>query len=50
MTGAIYHDDDLPAHLAAYKDDNARFFAAPLPGRSAGVELTRRRHEARTAR
>ncbi|HEY5201966.1 MAG TPA: ferredoxin [Acidothermaceae bacterium] len=31
---AIYYEDDLPAALAAYKDDNARFFAVPLPGRT----------------
>ena len=31
---AIYYEDDLPADLEAYKDDNARFFNEPLPGRS----------------
>jgi NAD-dependent dihydropyrimidine dehydrogenase PreA subunit len=31
---AIYYEDDLPADLAPYKDDNARFFAEPLPGRA----------------
>ena len=30
---AIYYEDDLPAALASYKDDNARFFAKPLPSR-----------------
>ena len=30
---AIYYEDDLPSELEAYKDDNARFFAEPLPGR-----------------
>ena len=30
---AIYYEDDLPAGLAPYKDDNERFFAEPLPGR-----------------
>ncbi len=30
---AIYYEDDLPAELEPYKDDNARFFAEPLPGR-----------------
>ena len=30
---AIYYEDDLPASLEPYKDDNARFFAEPLPGR-----------------
>ena len=29
---AIYYEDDLPADLAPYKDDNARFFTQPLPG------------------
>jgi NAD-dependent dihydropyrimidine dehydrogenase PreA subunit len=31
---AIYYEDDLPAELEPYKDDNAKFFAAPLPGHS----------------
>jgi len=31
---AIYYEDDLPADLEPYKDDNARFFTEPLPGRS----------------
>ena len=30
---AIYYEDDLPDDLTPYKDDNARFFADPLPGR-----------------
>ena len=30
---AIYYEDDLPASLEPYRDDNARFFAKPLPGR-----------------
>ena len=30
---AIYYEDDLPADLEAYRDDNARFFDTPLPGR-----------------
>jgi NAD-dependent dihydropyrimidine dehydrogenase PreA subunit len=30
---AIYYEDDLPSDLEPYKDDNARFFAEPLPGR-----------------
>jgi ferredoxin len=30
---AIYYGDDLPSELEPYKDDNARFFADPLPGR-----------------
>ena len=30
---AIYYEDDLPTDLERYKDDNARFFAEPLPGR-----------------
>jgi NAD-dependent dihydropyrimidine dehydrogenase PreA subunit len=30
---AIYYEDDLPGSLQPYKDDNARFFAEPLPGR-----------------
>jgi ferredoxin len=30
---AIYYEDDLPADLKPYQDDNARFFAEPLPGR-----------------
>ena len=32
---AIYYEDDLPAGLAPYKDDNARFFTERLPGRDA---------------
>ena len=30
---AIYYEDDLPAALEPYREDNARFFAEPLPGR-----------------
>jgi NAD-dependent dihydropyrimidine dehydrogenase PreA subunit len=30
---AIYYEDDLPEGLKPYQDDNARFFAEPLPGR-----------------
>ncbi|HET9080505.1 MAG TPA: ferredoxin [Trebonia sp.] len=30
---AIYYEDDLPDSLQPFKDDNARFFAEPLPGR-----------------
>ena len=31
---AIYYEDDLPAYLEPYREDNARFFAQVLPGRS----------------
>jgi NAD-dependent dihydropyrimidine dehydrogenase PreA subunit len=31
---AIYYEDDLPAELEPYKDDNARFFTEALPGRT----------------
>jgi hypothetical protein len=34
---AIYYEDDLPADLEPYKDDNARFFAEPLPGHDAPI-------------
>jgi NAD-dependent dihydropyrimidine dehydrogenase PreA subunit len=30
---AIYYEDGLPESLQPYKEDNARFFAEPLPGR-----------------
>jgi NAD-dependent dihydropyrimidine dehydrogenase PreA subunit len=30
---AIYYEDDLPADLQPYQDDNARFFSEVLPGR-----------------
>ena len=30
---AIYYQDDLPDSLQPYKEDNARFFSEPLPGR-----------------
>ena len=32
---AIYYEDDLPEALEPHRRDNARFFAEPLPGRSA---------------
>ncbi|HEX6197147.1 MAG TPA: ferredoxin [Jiangellaceae bacterium] len=31
---AIFYEDDLPADLQQYKEDNARFFDQPLPGRN----------------
>ena len=31
---AIYYEDDLPGDFRPYLDDNARFFAGTLPGRS----------------
>jgi NAD-dependent dihydropyrimidine dehydrogenase PreA subunit len=31
---AIYYEDDLPAALTPYLEDNARFFTEPLPGRA----------------
>lgn len=31
---AIYYEDDLPAALAEYLPDNARFFSELLPGRT----------------
>jgi NAD-dependent dihydropyrimidine dehydrogenase PreA subunit len=34
---AIYYEDDLPPALESYKDDNARFFAAPLPGHDSAI-------------
>ena len=34
---AIYYEDDLPADLVAFKDDNARFFAEPLPGHDVAI-------------
>lgn len=34
---AIYYEDDLPAELAPYLEDNARFFAEALPGRSTAL-------------
>jgi NAD-dependent dihydropyrimidine dehydrogenase PreA subunit len=30
---AIYYEDDLPDNWKIYIEDNARFFAEPLPGR-----------------
>ncbi len=32
---AIYYEDDLPGKWQVYKEENARFFAEPLPGRGA---------------
>lgn len=34
---AIFYQDDVPAEWAEYTEDNARFFEATLPGRSAAV-------------
>ncbi|HEX2892497.1 MAG TPA: ferredoxin [Marmoricola sp.] len=34
---AIYYEDDLPEDLVPFKDDNARFFAEPLPGPDAAI-------------
>jgi NAD-dependent dihydropyrimidine dehydrogenase PreA subunit len=34
---AIYYEDDLPAQWSLYLEDNARFFAEALPGRSAPI-------------
>jgi NAD-dependent dihydropyrimidine dehydrogenase PreA subunit len=34
---AIYYEDDLPDDLVAFKEDNARFFAEPLPGHDAAI-------------
>jgi len=34
---AIYYEDDLPADLEPFKDDNARFFFEPLPGRAEAI-------------
>ena len=34
---AIYYEDDLPEDLVPFKDDNARFFAEPLPGKDAAI-------------
>ena len=34
---AIYYEDDLPEELVPFKDDNARFFAEPLPGRDTAI-------------
>jgi NAD-dependent dihydropyrimidine dehydrogenase PreA subunit len=31
---AIYYEDDLPDSWKVYIEDNARFFAEPLPGRA----------------
>jgi len=34
---AIYYEDDLPEPWRSYLDDNARFFADPLPGHEVGL-------------
>jgi ferredoxin len=34
---AIYYEDDLPEDLVPFKDDNARFFAEPLPGQDVAI-------------
>jgi NAD-dependent dihydropyrimidine dehydrogenase PreA subunit len=34
---AIYYEDDLPASLRPYLDDNARFFGDVLPGRDSPI-------------
>lgn len=34
---AIYYDDDLPDEWQIYRDDNARFFHEPLPGRGSAL-------------
>ena len=34
---AIYYEDDLPEGLVPLKDDNARFFAEPLPGHDVAI-------------
>ena len=31
---AIFYEDDVPAQWAPFTNDNARFFAEPLPGQS----------------
>jgi hypothetical protein len=31
---AIYYEDDLPDQWKVYTEENARFFAEPLPGRA----------------
>jgi NAD-dependent dihydropyrimidine dehydrogenase PreA subunit len=30
---AIYYEDDLPGKWQVYREENARFFTGPLPGR-----------------
>jgi NAD-dependent dihydropyrimidine dehydrogenase PreA subunit len=35
---AIYYEDDLPADLTAYTEDNARFFTDVLPGKDEALE------------
>ncbi|KKK01516.1 ferredoxin [Micromonospora sp. HK10] len=32
---AIFYEDDLPERWSVFTDDNARFFAEPLPGAAA---------------
>ena len=34
---AIYYEDDLPDGMVEFKDDNARFFAEPLPGADTAI-------------
>ena len=34
---AIYYEDDLPEDLVPFKDDNALFFAEPLPGHATAL-------------
>lgn len=34
---AIYYEDDLPTEEVPFKDDNARFFAEPLPGHDRAI-------------
>ena len=34
---AIFYEDDLPEWWSAFTEDNARFFAEPLPGRAAAL-------------
>lgn len=35
---AIFYEDDVPGQWSAFTADNARFFAAPLPGREAALD------------
>ncbi len=34
---ASYYEDDLPGPLQPYREDNARFFGEPLPGRATAL-------------
>ena len=34
---AIHYEGDLPLEVLEYREDNARFFAEPLPGRSEAI-------------